>query len=110
VRRRLRPETGDGYLEHRNQVPPPRLCFNSGRHERFASVPEQDNFTGFEVRRRMLEEAEVVAGRVVEAVRRHGSNHARSSHRPVVGSQCTRSGPRERNRRAKDLDVEGIGG
>jgi hypothetical protein len=50
---------------------PPRLCFNSGRHERFASVPEHDDITGFEVRRRVLEEAEVIAGCVVETVDGH---------------------------------------
>jgi hypothetical protein len=40
----------------------PRLCFNSRRHDRLASVRDHDDITGLEVRRRVLEEAQVFAG------------------------------------------------
>jgi hypothetical protein len=46
----------------------PRLCFNSRRHDRLASVRDHDDITGLEVRRRVLEEAQVFAGCVVETV------------------------------------------
>ena len=59
------------YLEHGDQLSPTRLCFNSHRHDPLSSVREHDNIAGLEVRRRVLEEAEVVPGRVVEAVDRH---------------------------------------
>jgi hypothetical protein len=58
----------DRHLEHRNQVPPPRLCLNTRRHDCLPSVREHDDITGLEVRRGMLEEAKVGAGCVVEAV------------------------------------------
>jgi hypothetical protein len=43
------------------------------RHDRLASVRDHDNITGLEVRRGVLEEAEVVTGCVVEAVDGHGA-------------------------------------
>jgi hypothetical protein len=58
-------------FEDRDQMPPARLCFNSRRHDRFAPVRDHDDITGFEVRRRVLQEAEVVAGCVVETVDGH---------------------------------------
>jgi hypothetical protein len=54
------PRRGDGDLEHRNQLSPTRLCFNSGRHGRLTSVGDHDDITGLGVRCRVLEEAEVV--------------------------------------------------
>jgi hypothetical protein len=49
-------------------VPPPWLCLNTRRHECVPSVGEHDYITGLEVGCGVLEEAEVVAGCVVEAV------------------------------------------
>jgi hypothetical protein len=62
------PRGGDGDLEHRDQLSPTRLGFNSRRHNRLPSVGEHDDITGLEVRRGVLEAAEVVAGCVVETV------------------------------------------
>jgi hypothetical protein len=69
------PRRGDGHLEHRNQVPPPRLRLNTGRHERLPSVREHDDITELEVRRRVLEEAEVITGCVMETVDRHAAQY-----------------------------------
>jgi hypothetical protein len=59
-------------LEHGDQVPPTGLGFNSRRHQRISSIRQHENITGFEVRGRVLEGAEVVSGGVVKAVDRHG--------------------------------------
>jgi hypothetical protein len=59
------PRRGDGDLKHRNQLSPTRLCFNSRRHNRLPSVRDHDDITGLEVRRRVLEEAEVITGCVM---------------------------------------------
>ena len=64
---------GDQDLEHRYQRP--RLCLNTRRYNRLSSVGEHDNIAGLEVRRRVLEEAEVVPGCVVEAVDRHWTQY-----------------------------------
>jgi hypothetical protein len=39
------------HLEHGDQLTPTRLCFNSGRHDRLASVRDHDDITGLEIRR-----------------------------------------------------------
>ena len=62
---------GDGNLEQGDQLPPTRLGFNSRCHDRLSSVREDDNVTGLDVRGRVLEEAEIIAGGVVKAVDRH---------------------------------------
>jgi hypothetical protein len=43
------------YLEHGDQLPPTRLCFNPRRHDPFSSVYEHDNVTGLEIGRGVLE-------------------------------------------------------
>jgi hypothetical protein len=48
----------------------------SAIRERLAAVREHDPITWFDVRRGVLHRAEVVAGRVVEAVGRHGTSVA----------------------------------
>jgi hypothetical protein len=73
VRRRLRVETGYGDFEHGDKRPWPRLCFNTRRHDRLPSVRDHD-ITGLKVRRGVLKEAEVAAGRIVEMVDRHRSS------------------------------------
>jgi len=67
---------GDHDLEHRDERPRPRLCFSRRRHDAFSSVRDPDNITWLEVRRRVLEEAEIFAGRVMNAVdrRRRGTS------------------------------------
>ena len=55
------PRRGDGDLEHRDQMPPTRRYFDSRRHDRLAPVRDHDDITGLDVRRRVFEEAEVVA-------------------------------------------------
>ena len=63
---------GDRHFEQRRQRS--RLALDPRRHERLAPVREKDDVTRLEVRRWMLEEAEVVACRVAEAVGRHASS------------------------------------
>jgi hypothetical protein len=65
------PRRGEGNLEHGDQRPGTRLCLNPRRHDRLPSVRDHDDITGLEVRHRMLEEAQVVAGCVVETIDRH---------------------------------------
>jgi hypothetical protein len=67
------PRRGDRDFQQRHQVTPTRLCFNARGHDRLTSVRDYDNVPGFKVRRRVLQEAEVVAGRVMESVGRHGA-------------------------------------
>ena len=62
---------GEQDLEHRDERPRPGLFLNPRRHDPFSSICEHDNITGLEVRRGMLEEAEIVASCVVESVDRH---------------------------------------
>ena len=61
----------DHDLEHGDQRPRTRLGLDASRHDRLTSVRDHDDITGLEVRRRVLEEAEVVAGCVVETVDGH---------------------------------------
>jgi hypothetical protein len=49
-------------------LPPTWLCFNTRRHDRFPPVRDHDDITGLKVRRRVLEETEIIAGCVVETV------------------------------------------
>jgi hypothetical protein len=46
----------------------PTIRLHASRDERLAAVLEHDHVTRLDVRRGMLQEAEVVAGRVMEAV------------------------------------------
>ena len=62
---------GDRYLEYGDERSGTRLCLNTRRHDRLPSVSEHDDITGLEVRRRVLDEAEIIAGCVVEAVDGH---------------------------------------
>jgi len=48
---------GDQDLEHRDQRPWARLCFNPRSNDPFPSVREQENITGLEIGRGVLEEA-----------------------------------------------------
>jgi len=61
----------DHDLEHGDQRPRAWLGLDASRDERLSSVRDYDDITGLKVRRRMLEEAEVVAGCVVETVDGH---------------------------------------
>jgi hypothetical protein len=70
--RKLHAIDRDHDLKHGDERPRTRLCFNASRHDRLSSLHEHD-ITGLEVRRRVLEEAEVIAGRIVESVDRHRS-------------------------------------
>jgi hypothetical protein len=55
------PRRGDGDFEQRDQLTPTRLGFDARRHDRLASIRDHDNVPGFKVRRRVFQEAEVVA-------------------------------------------------
>jgi hypothetical protein len=62
----------DRDLQQRGEMPAVGLVPSS--NEGLPTVHEHHDITGLDVRRRVLEEAEVVAGRVVEAVGRHGAS------------------------------------
>ena len=62
---------GDQDLEHRDQRPWARLCFNPRSYDPFSSVREHQNITGLEIGGGVLEETEIFAGCVVDAVDRH---------------------------------------
>jgi len=71
-----------GRFQQRRERPTVRL--DAARHECLPTVREDDYITRLDVRRGMLDQAEVVAGRIVEAVavhvhaptvRPHGSGH-----------------------------------
>jgi hypothetical protein len=52
-------------------MPPTWLCFNTRPHDGFPPVRDHKDIPGLEVRRGVFEEAEIVAGCVVEAVDGH---------------------------------------
>ena len=80
----------------------PRLCFNSRRHERLASVGNHDHITRLDVRRGVLKEAEIVPGRVVEAVGRHSLEENPQSRLGRAAAARERRGVMQ-----VDLDVRG---
>jgi hypothetical protein len=43
-------------------LPPARLCLDPRRHYRLPPISEHDDITGLEVRRGVLEDAEILAG------------------------------------------------
>ncbi|MBM2823520.1 MAG: hypothetical protein HW413_2266 [Thermoleophilia bacterium] len=52
----------DHHLKQRRELPTVRL--HASRNERLPSVREHDDVTGLDIRRRVLDQAEVIAGRV----------------------------------------------
>jgi hypothetical protein len=50
-------------LEHGDQRPRTRLCFNACRHDCLPSVRDDHDITGLKVRRKVLEEAAVMSWR-----------------------------------------------
>jgi hypothetical protein len=71
VRRRLRAETVRWRPRAARPVDPNRLCVNACGHDRLASIRDHDDITGLDVRRRVFQEAEIIASCVMEPVDGH---------------------------------------
>ena len=69
-----------------------RVCLD-GRFGRVAPVGEHDHITRLDVRRGVLDQAEVVAGGVVEAVGRHQASVAAGTWRwPLLVGRASSAG------------------
>jgi hypothetical protein len=78
----------DSDFQQRDQLTPTRLCFNARGHDRLASIRDHHDITRLDVRRRVFQGTEVVAGCVVETVDRH-----RASSIDRLSARCHRSRP-----------------
>ena len=84
---------GDQDLEHRDQRPWARLCFNPRRHDSFSSVREHQNVSRLVVWRGVLWKTEIFAGCVVDAVDRHVTNYRPAASAPRSLASGTRLEP-----------------